>query len=233
LFALAQIDEIYSGIFMTHEEEVTKSLSMLISGSSIIVELSILSTKKVKFKSVFVGFLPNQFILIQLPNLGKDSELTTYIKQGVACTIRSLVEGKEGSVIAFITSIEQIIKIPTKMLVLNIPKQVALQNLRKRTRIETQLNFETVINENTIKGILVNISIDGCLLKILLDQKLNRVEGDKISFSIPDKSFEAFTSVEGEICNVRTTSKFHEVGVKFEAGSSELIKNLLIKILMN
>lgn len=218
---------------MTHEEEVTKSLSMLISGSSIIVELSILSTKKVKFKSVFIGFLPNQFILIQLPNLGKDSELATYIKQGVACTIRSLVEGKEGSVIAFITSIEQIIKIPTKMLVLNIPKQVALQNLRKRTRIETQLNFETVINENTIKGILVNISIDGCLLKIRGDQKLNKVEGDILRFSIPDKSFEAFTSVEGKVCNIRATSKFQDVGVKFEEGTSELIKNLLIKILMS
>ncbi len=218
---------------MTHEEEVTNSLSMLISGSSIIVELSILSTKKIKFKSVYVGFLPNQFILIQLPNLGKGSELSSYIKQGVACTIRSLVEGKEGSVIAFITSIEQIIKVPTKMLVLNIPKQVALQNLRKRTRIETQLNFETVINEDKIKGILVNISIDGCLLKVQRDQKFNKVEGDNLCFSIPDKSFEAFTSIEGKVCNIRTSSKFHMIGVKFEAGTSELIKNLLIKILMS
>jgi len=215
------------------DEEVTNSLSTLISGSSIIVELSILSTKKIKFKSFFVGFLPNKFILIQLPNLGNDSEYSTYIKQGVSCTIRSLVEGKEGSVIAFITSIEQIIKIPTKMLVLNIPKQVALQNLRKRTRIETQLNFETVINENTIKGIFVNISVGGCLLKIKRDLKLNKVVGDKFRFSIPDKSFESFTSIEGKVSNIRTRSNFHEVGVEFEEGTSELIKNLFIKILMS
>jgi len=218
---------------MTHEEEVTKSLSMLASGSSIVVELSILSTKKIKFKSIFVGFLPNQFILIQLPNLGKNTELSSHLKQGVACTIRSLVEGKEGSVIAFITSIELIIKIPTKMLVLNIPKQVALQNLRKRTRIDTQLNFETVINGETIKGILMNISIDGCLLKIQKDHKFEKLTGDKLPFSIPDKSFEEFSSIEGEICNIRTTSKFHKVGIKFGIGSTELIKNLLIKILMS
>jgi len=218
---------------MTHDEEVTKSLSMLVSGSSIMVELSILSTKKIKFKSVFVGFLPNQFILIQLPKLGKDSELSAYIKQGVACTIRGLVEGKEGTVIAFITSIEQIIKIPAKMLVLNIPKQVAIQSLRKRTRIETQLNFVSVLNENTIKGIIINLSIDGCLLKVQRDEQLNIVEGDKLSFSIPDKSFEEFSAIEGKVCNIKTTNKIHKVGIKFEAGASELIKNLLVKILMS
>jgi len=218
---------------MTHDEEVTKSLSMLASGSSIVVELSLLSTKKIKFKSIFIGFLPNQFILIQLPSPGKNPELYTHVKQGVACTIRSLVEGKEGSVIAFITSIELIIKIPTKMLVLNIPKQVALQNLRKRTRIETQLNFETEINQSTIKGIIMNISIDGCLLKITKDHVFEKVAGEKLFFSIPDKSFEEFTSIEGEICNIKTTSKFHKIGVKFGMGSIELIKNLLIKILMS
>jgi len=218
---------------MIQEEEVTKSLSMLVSGSSIMVELSILSTKKIKFKSVFIGFLPNQFILIQLPNLGKDSELSAYLKQGVACTIRSLVEGKEGSVIAFITSIEQTIKIPTKMLVLNIPKQVALQSLRKRTRIETQLNFESVLNKNTIKGLIINLSIDGCLLKIKRDEQLSITEGDKLSFSIPDKSFEEFSAIDGKVCNIKTTSKVHMIGIKFEAGASELIKNLLVKILMS
>jgi len=218
---------------MTQEEEVTKSLSMLVSGSSIMVELSILSTKKIKFKSVFIGFLPNQFILIQLPSLSKDSELSAYLKQGVACTVRSLVEGKEGSVIAFITSIEQTIKIPTKMLVLNIPKQVALQSLRKRTRIETQLNFESVLNKNTIKGLIINISIDGCLLKIKRDEQLSITEGEKLSFSIPDQSFEEFSAIDGKVCNVKTTSKVHMVGIQFEAGALTLIKNLLVKILMS
>jgi len=217
---------------MTHEEEITKSLSMLISGSSIVVELSLLSSKKIKFKSIFVGFLPNKFILIQLPNLTNDTELSSNIKQGVACTIRSLVEGKEGSVIAFITSIEQIVKIPAKMLVLNIPKKVALHNLRKSTRIEAQLNIETIIDNKTIKGSLTNISKDGCLVKIKTDQKLNKVEGDILQFSIPDKSFEEFTSIEGKICNIKTTSKFDNIGIKFETGTSELIKNLLMKIIM-
>jgi len=217
---------------MTHEEEITKSLSMLISGSSIVVELSLLSSKKIKFKSIFVGFLPNKFILIQLPNLSNDTELSTNIKQGVACTIRSLVEGKEGSVIAFITSIEQIVKIPAKMLVLNIPKKVALHNLRKSTRIETQLNIETIIDTKTIKGSLTNISKDGCLLKVKKDQELNKVEGDILRFSIPDKSFEEFTSIEGKICNIKATSKFDHIGIKFETGASELIKNLLMKIIM-
>ncbi len=217
---------------MTSEEEVTKSISMLTSGSTIIVELSLYSTKKIKFKTVFIGFLPNQFILIQLPNLSQNTELAANLKQGVACTIRSLVEGKEGAVVAFITSIERLVNIPAKMLVLNIPTKVALQNLRKRTRIETQLNFETMLKEHTVKGVIVNISIDGCLLSIPKDQPFDKAEGDSICYSILDKSFEGFKSIKGEICNIRATSKFYKVGVKFQDETSELIKELLIKILI-
>ena len=46
-------------------EIITQSLAMLSSGSSIIVNASLPTGKKVKFKSIFVGFLPKQFILIQ------------------------------------------------------------------------------------------------------------------------------------------------------------------------
>jgi len=214
-------------------EDVSKSLSMLTSGSSIIVEVSIPPSKKIKFKSIFVGFLPNKFMLIQLPDLNRNADLVGNIKQGVACTVRSIVEKHEGSIVAFVTSIESTINIPAKMIVLNIPQKVVVQALRKKTRIETQLNFEATMNNTSFKGVMVNLSLEGCLLSTKKEEKVVINKDDEIILSITDTPLSDFTSIKGIVCNFKLSLNNNYSGIKFEDKSKEVIKNLMMKVLFS
>ncbi len=214
-------------------EDVSKSLSMLTPGSSIIVEVSIPPSKKVKFKSIFVGFLPNKFMLIQLPDLNRNAELVGNVKQGVACTVRSIVEKHEGSIVAFVTSIESTINIPAKMIVLNIPQKVVVQALRKGTRIDTQLNFEAIVNNTSFKGVMVNLSLEGCLLSTQKEEKVIINKDDNITLSITDIALNDVTSIKGVVCNLKSSLNFDYAGIKFDDKSEDIIKSLLMKILFS
>lgn len=214
-------------------DDVTKSLSMLTPGSAIIVEVSIPPSKKIKFKSVFVGFLPKHFMLIQLPDLNRHTELTGNINQGVACTVRSIVEKHEGAVVAFVTSIERTITVPAKMIVLNIPQQVAVRPLRKETRIDTQLNIEASVNNSLFKGIMVNLSLEGCLLSAKKEENVVITKDDTITLAITDKALSDITSIKGIVCNVKSSPTIDYFGVKFEDESYDVIKNLLMKVMFS
>ena len=213
------------------QEDVSKSLSMLTAGSTIFVEVSIPPSKKIKFKSIFIGLLPNKFMLIQLPDLNRNTELAGNIKQGVACTIRCIVEKHEGAIVAFVTSIESTINIPAKMIVLSIPQQVAVRTLRKEARMDTQLNFEAKVNNSLFKGVMVNLSLEGCLLSIKNKDNFVINTDDNITLSITDKALGDFTSIKGVVCNFRSSLNIEYFGVKFEEKSSEVIKSLLMKVL--
>ena len=215
------------------QEDILKSLSMLTPGSPIVVEVSIPPSKKIKFKSIFVGFLPKQFILIQSPDLNRNTELAGNVKQGIACTIRSIVEKHEGAIVAFVTSIERTINIPAKMIVLNMPQQVAIQSLRKKTRIETQLNFEATVNNSSLKGVMVNLSLEGCLLNTKKKEEFIIKKDDNITLSITDTALSDFTSIKGIVCNVKSSLNINYFGIKFEEKSLEVIKNLLTKVLFS
>lgn len=214
-------------------EDVSKSLSMLTPGSPIIVEVSIPPSKKIKFKSIFVGFLPNKFMLIQLPDLNRNAELVGNVKRGVACTVRSIVEQHEGSIVAFVTSIESTINIPAKMIVLNIPQKVVVQALRKETRIDTQLNFEAIVNNTSFKGVMVNLSLEGCLLSTQKEEKVVINKNDDITFSITDTALNDVTSIKGIVCNCKSSLNVDYAGIKFDDKSEKMIKNLLMKILFS
>jgi len=214
-------------------EDVSKSLSMLTPGSSIIVEVSIPPSKKIKFKSIFVGFLPNKFILIQSPDFNRNAELAGNVKQGVACTVRSIVENHEGSIVAFVTSIERTINIPAKMIVLNIPQKVVVQALRKEARIDTQLNFDASVNNMSFKGVMVNLSLEGCLLNSKKEEKVSINKGDNITLTITDTALNDLTEIKGLVCNIKSSLNFNCYGIKFEGESEEVIKSLLTKVLFS
>jgi hypothetical protein len=204
---------------------------MLTPGSLIIVEISIPPSKKIKFKSILIGFLPKQFMLIKLPDLNRNPELDGNIQQGVACTIRSIVEKHEGAIVAFVTSIKRTIDIPTKMIVLNIPQEVVIRTLRKKARIETHLNIEETVNNSSLKGVMVNLSLEGCLLNMEKEEKCAINANDAITLSITDKTLDDCVSIQGIVCNSRLSPSTAFFGIKFEDKSSEVIKNLLMKVL--
>jgi c-di-GMP-binding flagellar brake protein YcgR len=215
------------------QDDVSESLSVLTPGSPILVEVSIPPSHKIRFKSIFIGFLPKHFMLIQLPDFSRNVELAGNVKQGVACTVRSIVEQHEGAIVAFVTSIERTINIPAKMIILNIPQKVVVRTLRKETRIETQLNFEATVNNSSFKGVMENLSLDGCLLNIKKGKTVVINKDDNITLSITDTALREVTSIKGIVCNLKSSLHIDYFGIKFEEESYEIIKTLLMKVLFS
>jgi len=214
---------------MPHED-ISKSIAMLACGSAIVVETSSPSGNKTKFRSIFVGLMPKKFMLIQQPDINRNKDIADKINHGVACTIRSLVEGKEGAVVAFVTSIIRTVQSPAKMILLNIPQKVALQRLRKVTRIDTLLNVEIKNNELIKKAIMANLSTDGCLLNIKKTEQFSPKENEVILFSIIDSDYNDFTEIQGSVCNTKSSKNLDYIGIKFDDTSLTRVSDLVKKI---
>jgi len=215
---------------MPHED-ISKSIAMLACGSAIVVEASSPSGGKTKFRSTFVGLMPKKFMLIQQPDINRNKDIADKINHGVACTIRSLVEGKEGAVVAFVTSIIRTVQSPAKMILLNIPQKIALQRLRKVTRIDTLLNVEIKNDTLVKKAIMANLSTDGCLLHVKKTEQFSPEENESIMFSITDADHDNFTEILGNVCNKKSSNSLDYIGIKFDDTSLTKVSDLVKKIL--
>jgi c-di-GMP-binding flagellar brake protein YcgR len=214
------------GILRTFEDQHLAILTSKVG--QLIMEIGI---NEGKFKSVFIGFLPQKFILIQMPDVNKDFKVLDYIKDSMGCTIRGLVEGHEGAVIAFITTILSTMKKPTQMLVLDIPKKIELQQLRKVTRVDTNIKLSPQINNRPWNGVVENLSAGGCLLKLDKEKDLIVKEGEIITLNISDMNVGKFDPVNGTVCNIKKHPRSIHLGLEFDETATLTIIQVLQKVL--
>ncbi|NQZ11143.1 MAG: PilZ domain-containing protein [Algicola sp.] len=206
-------------------------MSKIAAGSQVVVDIRTPAGQQTKFKTTYIGFLPNRFILLQVPDLSKNSKLPRFIKDKVSCTIRGLIEGHEGAVVAFISNITSATQTPSKMLVLSIPTQLQLQHLRKLARIDTHINIVIKINEHHFSGIILNLSARGALLTFDKVAELILKEDEYLSVSVTDKNFGNVDDIIGKVCNVKKQVRSIEVGLSFNDSSGEIVSQILKQIL--
>ena len=128
----------------THTE---RNLALLQAGSLVTIDVVTPTGQRGKFRTTFIGYLPKQYILIQFPENNKLGKFAEYIVPGSSITVRGLIEGHEGAVVAFISTIKQTMQIPSRIIVLEFPSTVNLQNLRSSVRIATDINAKVKIDD--------------------------------------------------------------------------------------
>ena len=114
-----------------------RNLALLNAGTPVTIDIATPAGQKAKFRTTFIGYLPKQYVLIQFPEASKLGKFSHYITQGAGITVRGLIEGHEGAVVAFISTVKQTLQIPSRIMVLDFPHTVTLQNLRSSVRIDT------------------------------------------------------------------------------------------------
>ena len=209
-------------------DRINRNLGLFHAGTTVTIEISTPAGQRAKFRTTFIGFLPKNYVLIQFPEASKLGTFSQHIKQGTAVTVRGLIEGHEGSVVAFVSSIKQTIQMPSRIMVLDFPHTVSLQNLRSSIRIETNINAKVHIGQNYWQTVITNLSIRGCQLNIINGEKLVLSENKSIEIIIENRESGSNLKFLGEICNLKQQVDGLSFGVKFDEQSHRSVSQLLL-----
>ncbi len=203
-----------------------RNLALMQAGSTVTIDIATPAGQKGKFRTIFVGYLPKKYVLIQFPDASKIGKFNQFISQGMGVTVRGIIE-QEGAVVAFISSIKQTIQLPSKMIVLEFPKNLSMQCLRKSIRIETELNAKARIEKKFWQCLITDISINGCQLLIENGEEISLVNDKAIDLAL-DNSDELYDlKLAGQICSLKSLVNGISLGVKFNEGTKKSVIKLL------
>lgn len=206
---------------------IDRNLGLFQSGSMITLDISTPAGQKAKFRSTFVGFLPKNYVLIQYPDANKMGGFSRYITQGAGITVRGLIEGHEGAVVAFVSNVKQTLQIPSRLIVLEYPRTVSLQSLRSAMRIDTEIIAKIKIAKEYWQATIIDISINGCQVLINNGESLV-MEKDK-SVEVVVEDFQSLGNLKfmADICSYKPQVNGLCVGLKFDEKSKESVTKLL------
>lgn len=217
---------------MVNFDDVTRQLSKLPPSSMVIVEVSSPAGQKIKFRSVFIGFMPDNFVLLQMPDLNKNRKLASLLTDKAKCTVRGLSEGIEGAVIAFSSVFKNMLKSPAPMIALQIPKKVELQSLRKVSRIETEIAVDIQLDKYLYIGTMLDLSAFGCLISIPKTQEINIDQTNKVSVIVTDSKYNGVEELKGTVCNIKQQSQTAELGIAFEDCARSCATRMLNQVML-
>ena len=203
---------------------LSRNLGLLQAGSTITLDIFTPAGQKQKFRTIFVGYLPKNYILIQYPDASKLGHFAQHITQGTSVTVRGLIEG---AVVAFSATIKQTIQIPSRLMVLAFPKDVSLQNLRSSIRIDTEIESKIKIQNQYWQATMTDLSINGCQLAITSGESLILADKQDVEISISNFRKLKTMTLSALVCNVKQRSQDVFFGVKFKAESKNLVVDLL------
>jgi c-di-GMP-binding flagellar brake protein YcgR len=212
-------------------KRLSQHLALLHAGSTVTIDLRTPAGQRGKFRTTFVGYLPKQYVLVQLPESSKLGKFSQHFVQGATVTIRGLIEGHEGAVVAFASTIRQTLQLPSRLMVLEFPHSVTLQNLRSSVRIDTKIAAKVRVDNAYSQTTVTNLSAGGGHLTIFSGNKLMLTENKTIEIVIENDDGITNTRLKAVICNVKQQDDGLSFGVKFNDDSTSLVANLLLQVM--
>lgn len=206
---------------------LNRNLALLNPGAAVTLDMSTPAGQRGKFRSTFIGYMPKNYVLVQYPDSSKLGSFSQYISQGMGVTVRGLIEGHEGAVVAFVSNVKQTIQIPSRIIVLEFPREVSLQNLRSSMRIDTFIKARIKVKDEYWGSVISDISVTGCQLMINNGEKLTLTDDQPVEIIIEDFQGLKNLKLAAEVCNSKTLVDGVMLGVKFDESSKIEVTKLL------
>ncbi len=213
---------------MATVSRLARNLGLLQAGSTITLDVLTPAGQKAKYRTIFIGYLPKKYVLIQYPDLNKVGSFAVHIKQGIKVAVRGLIEGHEGAVVAFASVIKQTVQNPSRMIVLDFPTEVGLQSLRNCIRIDTEIKAAVIINDEKWRALITDLSISGCQLHIDNGEQLALTNETTIKLFIENYQELSMLKFTVDICNIKQLPNAISMGVRFTEESKTQIEKLLL-----
>jgi c-di-GMP-binding flagellar brake protein YcgR len=206
---------------------LSNHLALLLPGTTVSLDIVTPAGQRGKFRTCFIGYFPKKYVLVQFPDSNRLGSFTNFISQGTSITVRGLIEGHEGSVVAFASTVKQTVQIPSRMIVLEFPKRVTLQSLRSSLRIDVNIPVKLKIDNEYWKGSISNISVHGCQITINNGESLALTSDKKINIIVEDFLGLQNINLSGDVCNLKAQIAGVSLGVKFLEQSKENVTKLV------
>ena len=212
-------------------DRLNKNLGLFQAGSVVTIDIVTPAGKRGKFRTHFIGYLAKDFVLIQLPDAHKLGSFSQFIGQGANITVRGLIEGHEGIIVAFASTIRQTLQIPSRILVLEFPKEVSLQHLRSSTRIDTNITAKLKAKKDYWQATMVDLSMKGCQLQVINSDGLLLQKGESANVIIENFNELSNLNINAKVCNSKLLSQGMSIGIMFDDDkhSKKQITDLLLQ----
>ncbi|GIU52109.1 MULTISPECIES: PilZ domain-containing protein [Shewanella] len=207
------------------KQGLSKEFKFLLAGTPVNIDIVSPAGQKGRFRTIFIGYLPEQFLLIQFPESNKLGNFGQYFVQGSEVIVRGLIEGHEASVIAFSSIIRQTLSTPTRMMALNFPSKIIIHNLRSTKRVLTELTASIKVKEDSWHAKLTDVSLTGCHIEACKEEQDALVEGETITISI--EVDENQISLKARICNAKASEEGLKLGCQFISDQDELVEKIV------
>lgn len=171
------------------------------------------------FKAILIGLEPQQYLILKIII---PQEFRKYITKNAKLKISFLSAGSE---YGFSTEIVDHISEPYKLIFISYPKSVENLDARARTRVCCYIPATATMNEKNIKGILNDISINGCRFIIKFPVNLQPRQLmliDNIQLFFPILGFSELQTFTGKVRNTTIDKEKIAMGIEFTDLSEEL-----------
>ncbi|RJG42309.1 PilZ domain-containing protein [Motilimonas pumila] len=185
-----------------------------------------------KMKLPLIGMLANEYLLLEYPEAAKWGDKFEVLKEGYDVVVRVLIEGEEGAVMAFKSTIMPTVSRPSKMLVLAYPQQVQKQPLRAEPRLPTRLPARVQCGDNVLQAQLLDLSASGCRVQLADPIKQAEFKGQKISILLESAQQNPLPKLLGVACNQKQENGRWSLGVKLDAKAAPKIEKLFQQMLV-
>lgn len=206
---------------------LNRNLGLLNAGATVTIDVTTPAGKRGKFRTTFIGYLPKQYVMIQFPESYKLGAFSQYLTQGTNITVRGIIEGHEGAIVAFVSPIRQTLQIPSRIMVLEFPKTVSLQSLRSNIRIDIDIPAKIKVSGQYWQASTMDISINGCQMFVSNADSLLTEQNKNVEIVIEDFQDMGNLKLNATICNVKQQIDGVTIGVQFTEDQKQTITSLL------
>ena len=195
-------------IIKNHEQDIANFLRSS-AGEEVLVRIN--GVEK-NLKSRFVGIEGEKFVIIDTP---KDSQIKEKLYSGNAVTIQFL---SSGYLVSFQSNLVECIYSPARLMFLSYPTFFACHNIRDQERVDCFIPAEAEDEENAAEGVVVDLSLDGCLFVFEESKRAVRwSEGQtvRINLKTSGKGIGPIKT-KAVVCNRKKRSGWGFVGLRFQ-----------------
>ncbi len=177
---------------------------------------------ELKTVGALVGVVSDECLLIRVPTI---PGILEKLHEGSPIVVRYVYAG---NVYGFTSTIMAYTRKPTLIVFIKYPTSIESMNLRQTQRLDCLLPATVKIGMNIYKGVILDISINGCRIYIEYATgdsppvDINRTV--EISFHLTGMAEEQ--AINGIIQNLRKNSKLAEMGLQFDKDNESVLNNV-------
>jgi c-di-GMP-binding flagellar brake protein YcgR len=168
-----------------------------------------------RLKSSLVGILPDQYLILTLPQLGTYPGQRTHVDVESEILVRYV---HRGVVWGFKSRLKRVVSTPVGLLMIEIPSSIESHDLRQEKRIDCLLPGKIKLGKTSRKGAVVDLSKKGCrlVIEIAKGKKAPKIEiDDELALVCSFPGIEGEQTLTGRVRHLHQDQQRTALGLEF------------------